>query len=122
MKTLTTKITASGCVGCPAQGSLAGQSVRVNTQALVPSQQLPSETYAEGEVVLTTLGHGTFLIRRRKPSSSNRCPLLNYEVRRIDRAEPTGPTPVRPAESSATEWMERAACQNLLKLALARQV
>ena len=122
MKTLIAKLAASGCAGCPAKGPLAGQILHMNAHALVPSQRLLSETYDTGEVVLTTAGHGTFLIRRRKSSSANRCPLLDYEVCRIDPAELSSPTPDRPADISATRRTVRAACHELLELALARRV
>ena len=122
MKTLRTKLSTLGCDGCPAKGPLAGQNLRVNAQARVFSQRVPAATYDSGGVVLTTVGHGTFLIRRRTTSGTNPCPLLDYEVRRIDAEGPSGRTPDRPAEKTALHRTTRADCHQLLKLAIARQV
>jgi hypothetical protein len=76
---------ATGCNGCPARGAPAAWTVDVRCLTPVPARR--EETGAGGgEVVLTTAGHGTFLVRRRTAPPSTGCPLLGYEVVRIDAA------------------------------------
>jgi hypothetical protein len=80
---------AKECDNCPARGAPAAWTVDVQRQAPVPAMR--EETGAGGgEVVLTTAGHGTFLVRRRTAPPSTCCPLLGYEVVRID-ADPGRP-------------------------------
>jgi hypothetical protein len=117
MNTLINKSTTTDCAGCPAKGPLAGQDARVVAQARVPGQRVTATTYTTGGVILTTVNHGTFLIRRRQSSAASRCPLLDYEVCRIDAEEFSGRTSGGPAEMAT-----RAACQKLLKLAIVQQI
>ena len=122
MKTLTSKLAVAGCAICPAKGPLAGQDVYVNAPVHIPSRRMPSTTNNVGEVVLTTAGHGSFLVRPRKTSAAIRCPLMDYEVRRIDGPGPSIQTPDRPADTPANRRTARTACQELLKLALERRI
>ena len=58
--------------------------LQVQRVTILPSHAHLQETMDGVDVVVTTPGRGTFLIRERKDHPRSQCPLLRYEIRRIN--------------------------------------
>ena len=87
-------------MGCPASGIVSTTaSVRNLVQA---SSKLK-------DVVLTSDGKTSFLVRRKGKQVARQCPLLGYEVRRIESGKQTDRKPEGHSET-------REACRELLTL------
>jgi hypothetical protein len=67
----------------PRKGS-GEADLRVQSVTVVAARKVVQQTDDALDAVVTSAGKGTFLIRRRKEHLSSPCPLLCYEVRRID--------------------------------------
>lgn len=71
--------------GCPTPGKDVGTpGVRVRIVGMLPTRRVAQAIGHAWNAVVTSNGRGTLLIRRRNAHPSNPCPLLRYEVRRID--------------------------------------
>ncbi len=77
------------CEHCPAFMSGMGAMVRVNGFSVVPGRLAAQVTDGEWNAVVTTLGRGTFLIRRREGVPGSACPLRAFEIRHIAKESPT---------------------------------
>ncbi len=113
----------SGCRNCPAHMGPENSDTSVQNLAIIPSQMATQARDGKLDVVLTAIGKGTFLIRRGNSQPANTCPLLSYEVRRIDPGR--GPNP-KPGESKppvpSGNHKSRAACCELLLLVMMGQI
>jgi hypothetical protein len=61
-----------------------GSDLRVRNVTVIATRKVDQLMDGAWDTVVTSGGKGTFLIRRRKDRLSSQCPLLCYEVRRID--------------------------------------
>lgn len=77
-------VSATGkCSHCPARMVGAGASVRAAGFSAIPSRLAAQATDGVWNAVVTTLGRGTLLIRRREDGPACACPLRAYEIRTI---------------------------------------
>ncbi len=90
----------SGCVGCPGHGLV---SATAGARKIVP------DSGGLQHVVLTPDGKTSFLVRRNGKQVSSECPLLGYEVIRIDSDKQT-------ERQSDGHLKTREACRELLTL------
>ena len=86
MKTQQQILEAAACGCCPARQETAGAEARVWNLAAIPSKRMAQMTDGAWNVTATRCGQGTFLVRRRKERLAGRCVLLDFEIRRIDKA------------------------------------
>ena len=111
---------AAGCERCPARPMADEPGVRVRSAILVPSRRVLQATGRTRAVVLKSVDHGSFLVRRRKDRTGHACPLLDYEVSRLSEGGRPGPEPdPNRAPRSEDSRGTRAACRELLMLFLA---
>ena len=110
----------TGCARCPAYGGCEGLDVTVRNLTRLPSQRKIRAPGSAADIVLTSAGKETFLVRRRKNPPPDQCPLLGYEVRRIDGDDRPRrkPDPTK-AKAPSGHPEGREACRELLMLALA---
>ena len=102
---------AENCVHCPAFMADKGATMGVSGVSVIPSRLAAQVTDGVWNAVVTTLGKGTFLIRRRKNQPANRCPLRSYEVRHIEVV--SSPSRKR-AKDSAVRRERTGTCRDLL--------
>ena len=90
----------AGCVGCPAHGLVS---------ATTSARNLVQASSGLKDVVLTSDGKTSFHIRRKGKQVASQCPLLGYEVRRIEPGK-------RIDRRSDGHSKTREACRELLTL------
>lgn len=110
-------MTATECGACPARGIVARPLVGAGKPIRTPNKREGGETGPARDVVLTSVGHGSFLIHRRKAPPANQCPLLGYDVRRLaaDGRPNLAQGLIRTGRSTGRR-APRAACRELLML------
>ena len=102
---------AENCDRCPAFMADQGSTTCASGVSVIPSRLAAQVTDGVWNAVVTTLGKGTFLIRRRKNQPANRCPLRSYEVRHIEVV--SSPSRKR-AKDSAVRRERTGTCRDLL--------
>lgn len=82
MKPQPPAVEIGNCVHCPAFMADMGATMCVSGVSVMPSRLAAQVTDGVWNAVVTTLGKGTFLIRRREMLAAT-CPLRAYEIRHI---------------------------------------
>lgn len=107
------------CVHCPAFMPDKGAALCASSFSVIPSRLAAQVTDGIWNAVVTTLGKGTFLIRRREGSLAAACPLRGFEIRYI----PADPFPDRNRrEDSAGHRDRKGACRDLRVRVRTRQM
>ena len=84
MKRQRSTVKAEDCAHCPACKVDGASAVCASNFSVIPSRLVAQVTEGVWNAVVTTLGKGTFLIRRSKNLPANACPLRAYEVRHVE--------------------------------------
>ena len=106
------------CARCPAFMAAAGTTLSMNGFSVIPSRVAAQVADGVWNAVVTTLGKGTFLIRRREMQATA-CPLRAYEIRHIA----ADPSPDRNRrEDSAGHRDRKGACRDLRVRVRTRQM
>ena len=109
---------AENCVHCPAFMADKGSAMCASGVSVIPSRLAAQVTDGVWNAVVTTLGKGTFLIRRREMQATA-CPLRAYEIRHIA----ADPSPDRNRrEDSAGHRDRKGACRDLRVRVRTRQM
>ena len=123
MKPQKQLVEETGCRSCPAYWGSEVLNGSVQNLTVISSKMVAQMTDSTWHAMLTSVGKGKFLIRRRKNRTANACPLLNYDVRHIDadgrESQKLDPQTVGDLVGSRKA---RTACHELLMLVMLGQI